>query len=113
MDNETNKLLVDILICIKNVDNYLGPQKRFEEYNQNSFLQDAVERNFITIGEAVNQLLKIKPDIAISDARRIVNLRNLLTHGYDAVENVMVWNIIFKSLPNLRTEIENLLNGVK
>lgn len=74
-------------------------------------LQDAVERNLITIGEAVNLILKMKPDISISNARRIVDLRNKLTHGYDSVENVMVWNIIIKYLPVLKNEVKRLITG--
>lgn len=65
-------------------------------------LQDAVERNLITIGEAVNHLLKKYPDIKISNARRIVDTRNKLTHGYDEIENVQVWSIVIKHLPILK-----------
>ncbi len=63
MDNNTNKILKDILICIENIDNYLGENKIFIDYDTNYLLQDAVERNLITIGEAVNALLKKIPDI--------------------------------------------------
>jgi uncharacterized protein with HEPN domain len=109
MDNKTRKILQDILICIENIDNYLGENKIFEEYETNYLLQDAVERNLITIGEAVNQLLKSFPDISISNARRIVDTRNKLTHGYDDIENVQVWSIVIKHLPILKEEVERLI----
>jgi uncharacterized protein with HEPN domain len=72
-------------------------------------LQDAVERNLITIGEAVNLLLKRMPEIAISNARKIVDTRNKLTHGYDEIENVQIWSIVIKYLPVLKEEVEQLI----
>jgi uncharacterized protein with HEPN domain len=110
MENNINKLLADILICINSIENYTGREKNYFEYEKNFLLQDAVERNIITIGEAVNALLKIKPTIAITDARKIVNARNRLTHGYNDIENVQIWNIIIVQLPTLKAEVENLLS---
>ncbi len=109
MDNQTNKILTDILIAIDNINKYIGDNKVFDVYDSNYMLQDAVERNLITMGEAVNNLLKKHPEIEITNARRIVDTRNKLTHGYDEIENVQVWNIIIKHLPVLRTEISHLI----
>ena len=110
MDNRTNKILTDILISIENIESYIGNEKIFDIYDTNYLLQDAVERNLITIGEAVNNLLKKFPDIAISNSRKIVDTRNKLTHGYDEIENVQVWNIIIKHLPVLKNEVINLID---
>jgi uncharacterized protein with HEPN domain len=110
MDNEIKKLLKDILIGIDSIETYIGPEKTFVKYDGNLLLQDAVERNLITIGEAMNSLLKRMPDIDISNARKIVDARNKLTHGYDEIENVQVWNIIIKHLPILKTEAKKLIN---
>ncbi len=109
MDNRLMKLLKDISICIENIDNYLGEKKIFEDYDSNFLVQDAVERNIITIGEAMNLILKISPDIEISNSRKIVDARNKLTHGYDEIENLQIWNIIIKHLPVLEYEISKLL----
>lgn len=73
-------------------------------------LQDAIERNLITIGEAVSRILKLDPDIALTNARRIIDARNKLTHGYDEIENVQVWSILIKHLPILEHEVRQLLN---
>ncbi len=45
MENRIKKLLFDILSALKNIDDYLGAEKTFENYNKNPMLQDAVERN--------------------------------------------------------------------
>lgn len=110
MDNSQKKLLCDILNSICQIDAYLGTSKMFARYESNPLLQDAVERNLITIGEAMSSLLKLNSGIQISNARRVVDVRNKLTHGYDEIENVQVWSIIINHLPKLKTEVEILLN---
>lgn len=109
MDNEIKKLLQDLIICIDAIDTYIGKKKVFANYDGNLLLQDAVERNLITIGEAMNLLLKKQPEIRITNARRIVDVRNRLTHGYDEIENTQVWNIVINHLPLLREEVIDLL----
>ena len=74
-------------------------------------LQDAVERNIEIIGEAMKGLLILNPNIQITDARRIVDARNKIIHGYDEIENTQIWNIIINHLPILRIEAENLLSN--
>ena len=58
----------------------------------------------------MNSLMKNVPDIAISNARRIVDARNRLTHGYDEIDNTQVWSIIINHLPKLKSEVKDLLN---
>ena len=109
MGIKEKKLLQDILDAIHKIEAYLGPEKEFSRYERDPLLQDGVERNLITIGEAMAALLKIRPDIPISSARRIVDARNKITHGYDEIENLQVWNIIVNHLPVLKREAEGLL----
>jgi len=90
--------------------NYIGVKKIFTEYECNLLLKAAVERNLITIGEAVNLILKKMPTIDISNARKIVDVRNRLTHGYDDIDDTQIWNIIINRLPLLNEEIQKLLN---
>lgn len=75
-------------------------------------MQDAVERNLITIGEAINLLLKKANHITITNSRRIVDTRNRLTHGYDEIEATQIWHIIINHLPLLRIEVTDLINDI-
>jgi uncharacterized protein with HEPN domain len=109
MENDIKKWLKDILISLENIEKYIGSDKVFQVYDSNTLLQDAVERNLITIGEAMNQILKKSPDIPITNSRKVVDARNRLTHGYDDIENVQVWNIVIKHLPILHLEVKELL----
>lgn len=107
MGNQEKKLLYDIL----NINNYTGAEKLFENYQNNSMLQEAVERNIEIIAEATNRLLKLNPKINITNSRRIVDARNKIIHGYDEVENTQVWGIIINHLPTLQKEVSKLLNN--
>jgi uncharacterized protein with HEPN domain len=82
----------------------------FDRFESNQMLQHAVERNLEIIGEAINQLLKINPSINISNARRIVDARNKIIHGYDSLEPVNIWAIVINHLPTLKKEVSDLLN---
>jgi uncharacterized protein with HEPN domain len=110
MDNKEKKYLFDIQNSIANIDSYIGEPKLFDKFEKNQMLQDAVERNLEIIGEAINQLLKINPEIRISNARRIVDVRNKIIHGYDSLESVNIWAIVINHLPTLKLEITDLLN---
>ncbi|WP_394342018.1 HepT-like ribonuclease domain-containing protein [Spirosoma pollinicola] len=62
------------------------------------------------IGEATNRILKVNATIAISHARRIVDLRNRVILAYDVVDEVIVWSVVVKSLHLLKQEVEHLLS---
>jgi len=111
MDNRSKKLLYDIKKSILNIETYIGKEKSFDKYDNDPMLQDAVERNIEIIGEAVNGLLRIDPEIAITNARRIVDARNKIIHGYDEIENAQIWGIIVNHLPVLLSEVEKHLNS--
>lgn len=66
--------------------------------------------NIAIIGEATNRVLKLREDISITNARKIVNTRNYVIHGYDSLRNEILWAIVIKDLPLLKSEIEALLS---
>jgi uncharacterized protein with HEPN domain len=74
-------------------------------------LRQAVERNLEIVGEAVGRLRRDDPDTAsrLSEHERIVAFRNVLIHGYDLVDDELVWDTIQTKLPILLAEIEELL----
>ncbi len=57
----------------------------------------------------MNRILNIEPTIQIENARQIVDTRNWVIHGYDKVDDVVIWGIVSKHLPKLKEEIEKLL----
>ena len=85
--------------------------KTLDDYSRDRLLRNAVERNFEVIGEAVGRLLRNDPDAAsrLSEHERIVAFRNVLIHGYDLVDDELVWDTVTSKLPVLLSEVEALL----
>ena len=107
---EEKKLLVDIIDSINSIDEHLEGRRVFEEYIANKTKRRAVEREIEIIGEAMSKLLKIDPNIPISYARIIVDLRNKVIHAYDSVDDILIWKIVNKDIPLLLIESNTLLN---
>lgn len=84
-------------------------KKDFTFYLSNKLLRRVVERELEIIGEAAGQLLKIDDNFPIENARKIVDLRNWVIHGYDKVDDVIIWGIISTQLPKLQSQVEKLL----
>lgn len=82
-----------------------------DTYRDNRLLRQAVERNFEIIGEALRRLDQHDPDTAgqLTDYVRIIAFRNILIHGYDVVDDALVWDICERHLPQLLSEVTRLL----
>ncbi len=109
MQREIRKYLFDIKESIDSIEMYLHDRRDFNEYLSNKLLRRGIERELEIIGEATNRILKFDSDFHIDDARRIVDLRNWVIHGYDKIDDVIVWGIVSRDIPKLREQIENLL----
>ena len=111
MKRETKKYLFDIKTSIDSIFDYLGDNRNFFEYQNNKLLRRGIEREIEIIGEAMNRIMKISPEIKGENARQIVDARNWVIHGYDKVDDVIIWGIISIHLPKLKAEVENLLSN--
>lgn len=109
MKLEVKKFLYDIKESIESIENYLGDKRDFNIYISDKMLRRAVEREFEIIGEAMNRIEKIDSTIDISGKKKIINMRNRVIHGYDKIDNEIIWGTIIRHLPNLKQEIESLL----
>jgi uncharacterized protein with HEPN domain len=80
-------------------------------YAGNKLLRAAVERQFEIMGEALNQLSKIDPQLAsrVPDFRQIVDFRNVLIHGCGSIDHGQVWRIAETLVPILRESVRALL----
>ncbi len=81
-------------------------------YQADRLIRSAVEREFITIGEAMLTLSRNAPELfdRITHARRIVDFRNQLTHEYRNVNDVLVWGIADRDVSILRGECAELMS---
>lgn len=109
ISREAKKLLTDIIDSVHSIDDHLEGRRILEEYLTNKTKRRAVERELEIIGEATSKLLKLHPEINLSYARLIVDLRNKVIHAYDTIDDVIVWKIVIKDIPVLLNEATSLL----
>lgn len=110
MDETIQKYLYDVLGAVEEINSYFDDKPMlFEEFHNNFMLRRAVERNIEIMGEAMNRVLKAVPDIKITNARRIVDTRNYIIHGYDSLSSDILWSIIINHLPLLEGELREML----
>ena len=107
MENKVKKYAFDILESLNAIQKYTKGLS-YEDFAADRMLRKAVEREFEIIGEAMNRINKIDPDVPVSNKRAIINMRNKVIHGYDMVEDIVVWSTIDK-LPQLKKEIQKIL----
>ena len=111
MDIEIKTWLYDILNAINEIESFFSDRpKNFEAYKSDLRTRRAVERNIEIIGEALNRILNKDSLFHLSNARKIVDTRNRIIHGYDSVSDDIIWSIVINHLPILNTEVANLLN---
>lgn len=112
MQLESKKLLEDIRQAAKHILDFTE-SKAYGDYTSNMLLRSGVERQFEVIGEALSRLAKSAPEVVsrISHYRRIISFRNVLIHGYDVVDDAVVWDVVKKDLPVLYEQVKDLLAG--
>jgi uncharacterized protein with HEPN domain len=109
MDLEIKKYLFDIKESIDSIEKYLGDKRDFKVYFANKMLRRAIEREFEIIGEAMSRIEKLDSTLNISSKKHIISMRNRVIHGYDKIDDEIIWGTIIRHLPILKTEIQDLL----
>ena len=110
MDEQIVKYLKDIESSIENIELFCSSRPReYEAFCEDICFRSAVQWEIAVIGEAMNRVLKLNPDVSITSARRIVNTRNYLIHGYDSLRSDLIWAIVINHLPLLKNEIGQLI----
>ena len=110
MEDELLKHLYDVREAAATILRFVQG-KTFDDYEQDELLRSGVERKFEIIGEALNRIRKDDPTILdkIREHRSIVSFRNILVHGYDSIDNRIVWGAVEDGLGNLLEDVEHLL----
>ncbi|MFN4975607.1 MAG: DUF86 domain-containing protein [Bacteroidota bacterium] len=110
MDNEIKTWLFDVLNAIMEINSFfIHTPKEFTSYKDDLRTKRAVERNIEIIGEALNRIITRDDSINISNARKIVDTRNRIIHGYDSVSDEIIWGIVINHIPLLENEVQTLL----
>jgi len=110
MKNEAKKRLRDIADCCAAAGRF-ATGKSFSDYLTNDMFRSAIERKLGIIGEAFARLEAADPALAenFPELRKIIGMRNRIVHGYDNVDEELVWDVVQNRLPALQQKVEALL----
>ena len=87
--------------------------RTLEQFATDAMLRSAVERELITIGEAMTRAEQVDPELVnlISDVPGIIACRNQLVHNYPRITADRIWEIVTEHVPVLLGEVRALLSS--
>ena len=98
--------------AISKIGRYVGGMD-WETFSADTLRQDATIRNLEIIGEAARTILSADPKFIEKypefELGEAVGMRNVLIHGYHAVQLDYVWDTVQNDLPDLKQRIGKLL----
>lgn len=109
MPHSVRKLLIDIVLSCEEIMEFTKG-KNFNDFEENRMLQLAIEREFEIIGEALSRLSKIDEQTLkekVPEYRKIIDFRNVISHGYDVIDEMILWDFACHRIPELLTKIRN------
>jgi uncharacterized protein with HEPN domain len=102
-------LLEDIVVAIDRIKSYTSGMD-ISSFAEDRKTIDAVVRNLEIIGEASNRVPKsVKQKYDNIEWHKIISVRNRIIHEYFGVDYEIVWEIITKSLDDLKVKISKIL----
>jgi uncharacterized protein with HEPN domain len=106
MSRRATPLLVeDIWEATEKIDRYVAGLDH-DTFLKDDKTIDSVVRNLEIIGEAANRLPEdFRAQHTEIEWRRIIGLRNRIVHDYFNIDVEIVWEIIQKDLPNLKSKL--------
>ena len=108
--HKTPKLLVDALGAIDSARDFVAGIS-FADYADDKMRRSAVERQLEILGEACARLAKLEPALAgsVVNLKLAIDLRNRIIHGYDSVDDEIVYLTVVGDLAELRDDLSRLL----
>ena len=112
MRHDLKAYLYDICEACKQIIEFTNSLS-FEQSLSNDLVKAAVERKFVTVGEAMMRIKREYPETIerISGHYRIIGFRNVFVHGYDIIDDATVWSAVSDSVPVLLREAQALLGS--
>ncbi len=103
----------DILKAIEKIERYVDSMT-LTMFKQNELVIDAVVRNFEIIGEASKSIpSSVQRSYSDIPWKEMKGMRDVLIHEYFGVDTKILWHTTKKNLPNLREQLEALLQKAK
>jgi len=103
----------DMLESIEKIERYTSSIDTLEDFMEKDMVVDAVLRNLEIIGEAAKNIPEnIRSEYREIPWKRVVGLRNVVIHGYFAVDLEVVWVIIREQLLSLKEVLVRMLDDL-
>ncbi len=113
MRKDDTVYLRHILDSIQQIEEYLRDVSK-EQFMERRLLQDGVVRQLEIIGEASRNLSEETrekhPEVPW---QQIIGMRNRIIHEYFDVDLEIVWEVVEKDLPDLKAQIQTILQEQK
>ena len=98
-----------IVDSIAHIEDFLR-DKSLEQMKDDVMCYHAVVYNIMIIGEAANMLTKeFRDKHQIIPWRQIIDMRNVLVHGYFHTSPLFVWETYTNDLPFLKEQVEKYI----
>ena len=109
MKRDLRLFIEDILERINLIEDSTGKLSK-DKFKSDKLITDATIRRLEIIGEAVKNIpdnfRERYPEVPWKD---IAGFRDIIIHAYFGIDFNAVWDIIKKDLPELKKEIQNIL----
>jgi uncharacterized protein with HEPN domain len=110
MNDETKRRLLDALEACRAIQKFSAGTD-YATFVADELLRAAIERKFEILGEALNRAEQSESDLAdqLPELRRMIGMRNRIIHGYDAIDEEILWDAVEFKVPNLSEQIAAIL----
>lgn len=110
MQPDVEKRILDAINACQLIEEFTGGCD-YQHFSESALLRSAVERQFEIVGEALNRASHDDTSLGhrIPEIPKVIGLRNRLIHGYDAVDDQLIWDIVQTKIIPLHEALEALL----
>jgi uncharacterized protein with HEPN domain len=112
MTERAPKLLFDAFGAITSSQEFIAGCS-LDQYLSDKMRRSAVERQLEILGEACSRLARIEPTLIeqVPGLKLAIDLRNRIIHGYDAVDDEIVYRTVTEDLHALKADLTQLLTA--
>ena len=106
MPSRLPKHLFDALTAVRLARQFAAGLS-FDGFDSNLLVRSAIERQLEILGEACQRMVQADADIRqrLPEAGFAIGLRNKIIHGYDRIENAVVYDTLMHDLPALEERL--------
>ncbi len=102
-----------ILDAIESINTYVG-NKDYQAFSEHPMMQDACIRQLQVIGEACSKVSHaLREKNQQIPWQQIIGLRIIVIHEYFGVDDVVIWDVIQKDLPELQQQVSEICKSLE